>query len=473
MLFNTAQFAAFFALFYIAFYFVAKRPSEKLWLVAIASLYFYASWNWKFVFLLVGTGAVDYYIAQAIDSSADPRRRKRLLTMSVVMNLGVLALFKYSNFVLANIGSFLATFHAQRKMPIVDIVLPVGISFYTFQSISYTVDVYRGVFKPRQRLMEFLASLTFFPHLVAGPIVRSSMLLPQFSAFHSGTLAATRIALLNIAAGLTKKTLADLVAPQVETVFGSTGPLSMGEAWAGALGFTAQIYGDFSGYTDIAIGVSLMLGFTLPKNFDLPYLATSPTEFWRRWHISLSSWLRDYLYIPLGGNRLGAMRTRINLMLTMLLGGLWHGASWTFVLWGLYHGCLLAGTQALTPRGPQPTGGATWWSRLSLGIKLLLTFYLTVIGWVLFRGKNVASVMAVLRGMHAGVQAPSLFWPGASPRLAFAVGVIVLCHAVDYLKSRKEAQMLRPVTWCIAVLIGVAVPFLLGGSGNQFIYFQF
>ncbi len=350
MLFNTAAYACFFVAFFVLYRLLPLTRTQKLWLILAASLLFYAGWDYRYVPLLVGTGYLDFTIARFIDRpSASEARRRALVTLSVAMNLTVLGIFKYADFFLANLGHALRLVGVRARLPVLHLVLPVGISFYTFQSISYVVDVYRRRFQARTRVLEFMSSLTFFPHLVAGPIIRSSHLLPQFESLAPIPWRNIRRGFFLIGTGLMKKTVADMLSPVADHAFSAHGPLSAMEAWTGALAFTGQIYGDFSGYTDIAIGSAALLGFHIPDNFDLPYLATSPVDFWRRWHISLSSWLRDYLYISLGGNRDHRYR---NLMLTMLLGGLWHGAGWTFVAWGFYHGALLVVTHLLVARFP-------------------------------------------------------------------------------------------------------------------------
>jgi D-alanyl-lipoteichoic acid acyltransferase DltB (MBOAT superfamily) len=462
VIFNSLGFVAFFVCFFCAFSFVAKTDRQRLWLITISSVFFYGCWNYKFVPLLVGTGLIDFYIARAISLQSDNKRRKRLLVLSVAMNLGVLGIFKYTNFFVASGVQLLASFGLHMKAPVVDVVLPIGISFYTFQSISYTVDVYRGTLKARKRIHEFLAALSFFPHLVAGPIVRSSFILPQFDRWTAPRWEACKQGFLLIIFGLTKKTMADLMGAEADLLFASAGPHSALESWTAALTFTGQIYGDFSGYSDMALGIAALLGYTLPPNFNLPYLARTPVEFWRRWHISFSTWLRDYLYIPLGGNR---TRPQANLLLTMVLGGLWHGASWMFVLWGLYHGVLLAATHAIRRRfEKRPT--------LPAPILVGVTFYFVIVGWVLFRATTLRSAWSIIRGMLAPVKAS--IWQATSIYVPIlTVVAIVFCHAIDYLASHKQSQMLRGrVLWPVTVVL-LAFALLYHGNARTFIYFQF
>ncbi|HSP78572.1 MAG TPA: MBOAT family O-acyltransferase [Myxococcaceae bacterium] len=466
MLFNTALFGVFFLGFFVAFHFAARTRGAKLWLVTVGSLVFYGAWDVRFVPLLLGTALLDYWLAREIGRSRDERRRRLLLVASLTANLGVLALFKYARFFADSAHGLLAVLGVAVPAPEFSWVLPAGISFYTFQSMSYTLDVYRGELEARERPEEFVAAVSFFPHLVAGPIIRASVLLPQFERMEPPRWEQVQRGYLLVAVGLFKKTVADLLAPVADGLFGIQGPLSALEAWTGALAFTGQIYADFSGYTDIAIGVALLLGFVLPPNFDLPYLATSPIDFWRRWHLSLSTWLRDYLYIPLGGNRRARYR---NLLLTMLLGGLWHGANWTFVAWGAYHGLLLVASHLLAARLPGLSGEATpaalrWLKRAG-------TFYLVVLGWVLFRAESLGAALEVLRGMHAPALA-SDFSYGAVLTLGLVGAGLVVCHGVSALAERT-GLLRRPALLWPAVATCLAVAIAIGPPGQSFIYFQF
>ena len=332
MIFNTPIFYLFFVLFVLFYGLVLLRQKPRVYLIVVASLVFYGTWNYRFIPLLVFSGVADYFIAQAIGSATSQSARKGWVTLSIAINLGILALFKYADFVLVSVADFLTLFGIAADLPTLGWILPVGISFYTFQSLSYTIDVYRGDMEPRKGLVEFVAALSFFPQLVAGPILRARQILPQMHELPLPTWANFKHGLLLVTAGIVKKTVADLLAIPAARAFDSVEPVSLMETWTGVLAFAGQIYGDFAGYTDMAIGLALILGFKIPQNFRVPYFAVSPVDFWRRWHISLSTWLRDYLYISLGGNR-NNRRFR-NVMITMLLGGLWHGAAWTFVAWG-------------------------------------------------------------------------------------------------------------------------------------------
>jgi len=469
MLFNTASFACFFLVFFVIYRLLPWTKDQKLLLILFASLYFYAGWDYRFIPLLVGTGYLDFTIAKFIDRpGTSDRRRKLLVTASVTMNLFVLGVFKYANFFMANIAHALHLVGIKASLPVLHLVLPVGISFYTFQSISYVVDVYRRRFEARTRVLEFMSSLTFFPHLVAGPIIRSSHLLPQFENLAPIPWKNIRRGFFLIGTGLMKKTVADLLSPIADRAFTAHGPLSAMSSWTGALAFTGQIYGDFSGYTDIAIGSAALLGFHIPDNFNLPYFATSPVDFWKRWHISLSSWLRDYLYISLGGNRNHRYR---NLMLTMLLGGLWHGAGWTFIVWGFYHGALLVVTHLSVARFPaldrkleeSPVGNVA---------KVLFTFYLSIIGWILFRAEGMKSALNMLRSMHHP-RVVSEISRATLTTLGLTVFAIVFCHGVDYVGHKREEAATRPRILWPATCLALAFAIAYGESGHAFTYFQF
>jgi D-alanyl-lipoteichoic acid acyltransferase DltB (MBOAT superfamily) len=459
MSFNSAVFAAFLLGFFVLFCLVPLGRMWKLALIVFGSALFYAAWDVRFVPLLWFTALLDFLVARRIDGSADSAARKRWLVLSLVANLGVLGLFKYLGFLSTTAFGLVSLFGVTAVPWELHVLLPAGVSFYTFQSMSYTIDVYRKEIPARNQPLELLAAVSFFPHLVAGPIIRAKVLLPQFDDFKLASWQQFRIGVALATVGLLKKTIADFLGGPSDALFTSASPSAL-DAWTGALAFAGQIYGDFSGYTDIAIGVAAMLGFSLPKNFDQPYLATSPVDFWRRWHISLSSWLRDYLYIPLGGNR---KRRWLNLMLTMLLGGLWHGASWTFVAWGGYHGGLLAGQHALGLTKPS-VGAMRWVSRA-------VTFYLVLLGWVLFRAASFKGALEVLKAMHGFGAASSLTWSAAAT-LVFVVVGLVLCHLATHLFERKPLTEKGPWLWPVTAAL-LAVCFAVGAGGRAFIYFQF
>ena len=457
MSFNTATFVAFFLAFYLA-HAVMRRRGLRLGLILVSSAIFYGAWDYRFLPLLFGSIVLDFYLARGIARAVDPVARRRLLIASVAMNLGLLGVFKYTSFALENTQSVLTLLGLDVQIPAVDIILPVGISFYTFQSMSYTIDVYRGQLEPTDSLPAFAASVSFFPQLVAGPIIRAAHLVPQMLEGPRLEPALVRVGVLLVALGAFKKTVADLLAVVADRVFAAP-DVSTVEAWLGALAFTGQIYGDFAGYTDIAIGLAFLLGYHFPSNFRLPYVASSPSDFWRRWHISLSTWLRDYLYISLGGNRTNLYR---NLLLTMLLGGLWHGAAWTFVAWGAYHGLLLVAYRLLSPRLPRAP------RFLAVGVM----FYFTVIGWVLFRAESMSDVWVLIAQMHS-VDLSGLD-PAVGLSLTLVGAALVVPHALDALVIRsQEGRALSPGFVYFLAVAALVFALVFGGSDYAFIYFQF
>ncbi len=470
MIFNTPIFFLFFVVFLTLYGLVVLSRRPRILLIVVSSLVFYGAWNYRFIPLLVGSAAADYFIAQAIGATADRRARKAWVTLSIAINLGVLALFKYADFALQSVADLVSAFGVEPDLPTLAWVLPVGISFYTFQSLSYTIDVYRGTLEPRRGLMEFVAAVSFFPQLVAGPILRARQILPQMHAIPVPTWGDAKHGFVLVTAGVFKKTLADLLAAPAAKAFDSAETVSVLETWTGVVAFAGQIYGDFAGYTDMAIGIALLLGFRIPANFHLPYFAVSPVDFWRRWHISLSSWLRDYLYISLGGNRTGS-RTR-NVLITMLLGGLWHGAAWTFVAWGAFHGLLITASHGLSRIGALSAfhGGR------SRGIALLkwaATFYLVLVGWVLFRATSLDGAGAVLARMH-GLGA--LAEPGgqAVTVLVLTVVSLLVMQLMDLFVIKKGAW-LEGKAWLLwpFLIFFQGLCLLFGEPSDDFIYFQF
>ena len=470
MLFNTPLFFLFFLIFILFYGFVFLRQTPKLYFLLVSSLVFYGAWNYKFIPLLVGSAVIDYYLALAIAGAATRRRKKQFLTLSIIMNLGILAIFKYADFAIESVGELMAVFGYNANATTLSWVLPVGISFYTFQSMSYTIDVYRGDMKARKGLLAFTTALAFFPQLVAGPILRARQILPQFHAIPTPTWINAKHGFLLIVVGWFKKTIADLLAIPAAAVFDSGAQLSLLETWTGVLAFAGQIYGDFSGYTDMAIGLALLLGFKIPLNFRLPYFAISPVDFWRRWHISLSSWLRDYLYIPLGGNRNN--RRLVNIFITMLLGGLWHGAAWTFVAWGAFHGAIITATHYLSERKALMgfSQSSSRWVKL---VQWALTFYLVLISWVLFRANSMDSAWTIMADMHSFNGLPE---SGPTALLIFAVTAlaILIMHLVDLfvIKRAEKFENNRWRFWPVLVLFTI-ICLLIGEPSSEFIYFQF
>jgi D-alanyl-lipoteichoic acid acyltransferase DltB (MBOAT superfamily) len=470
MIFNTPIFFWFFCIFILFYGFVLLKQKPRVYLILVGSLVFYGAWNYSFIPLLVGSGIADYFIAQAIANSNEQRIRKRWMILSLIINLGILATFKYADFALESVADLLNTIGYQVSIPTLSWVLPVGISFYTFQSLSYTIDVYRGDMKPRKGLVEFVAALSFFPQLVAGPILRAKHILPQMHAIALPKWDSVKHGFLLITVGLIKKTGADLLAIPAQKAFEATDAISTLEMWTGVLAFAGQIYGDFSGYTDMAIGIALLLGFTIPLNFRVPYFALSPVDFWRRWHISLSSWLKDYLYISLGGNR-NNHRTR-NVFLTMLLGGLWHGAAWTFVAWGAFHGFIITATHYLASLKVFARFNAAN-SKVINFVKWGITFYLILIGWVFFRATDIQSAFDILISLHNISSTITLGNNAISIFVITAIWVL-LVHIMDFniIKSADKLQAKPWIFWLLIVL-GQVLCLLIGEPSNEFIYFQF
>jgi len=448
-------------------------PWKNRFLLA-ASYYFYGSWDWRFLGLILLTTAIDYSVAHVVSRQNDPVRRRRFLLISVCTNLSILGFFKYFNFFIGSALTGLEALGIQASAPTLTIILPVGISFYTFQSMSYVVDVYRRDMEPVRKFADYALYVSYFPQLVAGPIERGSRLLPQILSPARVTPQRINIALVLIIVGLAKKVLiADSVAPEVDRIFSSPDEMTAGMLLRGAYLFAFQIYGDFSGYSDIARGVSELFGIRLMINFEQPYLSQSITEFWRRWHISLSTWLRDYLYIPLGGNRQGELMTYRNLMLTMLIGGLWHGAAWTFVIWGGLHGGMLAlerrlGIGQREPRG-QPSGAAACFAGFS---RMLLSFHLAVLCWIFFRAPNVGAAFDYLAGL---ARLDGLVDVGALPAVIFLA--VLAIDTPQYLSGRHTVFLRIP--WWLrspayaAIAMAVLGKILYGGRDLPFIYFQF
>jgi alginate O-acetyltransferase complex protein AlgI len=470
MIFNSFIFWAFFATVLLLYWRLPLRGQNQLLLVA--SYVFYGYWDWRYLGLLAASTIVDYYVGYYLVRIDDQRKRKLLITISIVMNLSFLGFFKYCGFFVDSFADLLQALGFEAHLPVLKIVLPVGISFYTFQSMAYTIDVYRGVTKPADSLFNFALFVSYFPQLVAGPIERSHELLPQLERqrrYRPGDFAE---GLYHIMIGMFKKVIiADNLAPIVNRVFDSpAAELTGTEMLIGVYAFAFQIYGDFSGYSSIAQGVSKWMGIDLSYNFRMPYFARSPSEFWQRWHISLSQWLRDYLYIPLGGNRRGPTRTYINLFLTMLLGGLWHGASWTFVVWGAWHGLLLiayrlAGTETLEK--PATNAGLTI-------LQAIAMFHFVCVGWIFFRAGSIEQAFAMIGALGHGF-AVTDFALYAGTLLAFFV-VPLLAYEWYVYRRRDMTVALSQPAWQRVALYGYVTAMVVifpPLTQQVFIYFQF
>jgi D-alanyl-lipoteichoic acid acyltransferase DltB (MBOAT superfamily) len=474
LLFNTLAYARFFAVvFTVSWLLVRARKLRVLFLLG-ASYVFYAHWNWRFLPLIFASSSIDWWLGNAIGRCTDPVRRRRLLVVTVVVNLGVLATFKYLGFGIETARDALSALGFHPPDVALRIALPVGVSFFTFESMSYVIDVYRGDIAPHPSYLEYLAFVAFFPHLVAGPIVRPRDLLPQLAAPAHWDDQAASDALFLVALGLLKKTaISDYLSVNlVDRVFDAPSSFSALECYAAVLAYAVQIYCDFSGYTDIAIGSARLLGVRFPKNFDAPYKATSIQDFWRRWHISLSTWLRDYLYVPLGGNRKGPARTYVNLMLTMLLGGLWHGANFTFVAWGGLHGAALALTRALERRRER-LGEAARPALLPRLFRTAVTFHFVCAAWIFFRAPTFRDAARLFRQLAT----LSSFHPNLSTPVLAVLGVGLVSHWLPerwYTAARGGFGRL-PVPAQGVALFAAAVLLRKMQSADvvPFVYFQF
>jgi alginate O-acetyltransferase complex protein AlgI len=462
MLFHTVQFFIFLSVVLVLFY-TAPRALRK-YILLLASYYFYGSWNYKFIALLLTLTAIDYTAGIWLERVQAPAKRKAILIGSLSANLAFLGFFKYFNFLRSNIELLLG----QHATPW-DIVLPLGISFHTFQSMSYVVDVYRGTQAAVSNPIDYALFICFFPQLVAGPIVRARDFFRDLLDWHAPSADEVLRGILLIALGLAKKmAFADQFAKVANEYFGHVAAHpGMSQAWSGVFAFGLQIYFDFSGYTDMAIGMAKLLGFHFPINFRRPYLAASITDFWRRWHISLSSWLRDYLYIPLGGNRHGPWMTYRNLMLTMLLGGLWHGASWNFVIWGGYQGALLSIERVL---GIGRLDAKRWaWL---YPLRTVVTFGLTLVGWVFFRAADLPQSLQILKQMF--------LVPSGRPlterwQIGLALVALALAVAEEKLEWFEWVIKAPPLAYATALALTLLVAEIFGvmDAAIPFIYFQF
>jgi alginate O-acetyltransferase complex protein AlgI len=478
MLFCTPAFYIFFLVVF-AVYWLTPRPQLRVWILLAASFCFYAKWNKWLACLVCFTSVMDYVVARGMEASPTSRRKRLLLVLSLVMNLGVLVYFKYANFFIQSFAEMLGSLGLSASWPLLHVILPVGISFYTFEAINYTVDVYRGKIPAERNLGHFMLFILFFPHLVAGPIVRARDFLHQIKRPKRWSWPRLQLGLLLFLLGLLKKLgVADHLAHFVDPVFANPGAYGTEATWYAVLAYALQIYCDFSGYSDMALGTAHMLGYKLAQNFNMPYIAVNVSEFWHRWHMSLSGWLRDYLFIPLGGSRGSGWKTARNLMITMTLGGLWHGASWTFVLWGVAHGLLLIGHRLW--RGFCKTRPRLDWVQQTApgtALRMGLTFLCVILCWVLFRA---ASEQASL--LKAGAVFSHLLLPQAGAVVPVApyvlwvtLGALALGHLLTAtgLWKRLVLELPAPVlgfTYASAVCL---VLVLAADQGKTFIYFQF
>lgn len=462
MLFNSLPFLyLFLPITYLGFWALTGGRRRHLWLVLTGYL-FYATWNYKFCALMAFSTLVSYLAGLAMLRWGDPIRRRLSLVLPVTIDLLVLGLFKYGDFALESFSKLVRLAEPSYRLQTMDLVLPVGISFYTFHTITYIVDSYRGTIRPTRDLAEFACYVSFFPQLVAGPIVRFRQVhedLEQLGRAERRAHLALGWSFLTI--GMIKKVLiADTIAAVIDPAFENVARLSTPDAWLSILGYTYQIYFDFSGYSDMAVGLGLLFGVRLPQNFDSPYKAVDIADFWRRWHISLSSVLRDYLFIPIGGSRGSLAVTCRNLMITMALGGLWHGASWTFVFWGCYHGALLV-LHRLTAR---------FWDRLPGALRQGATFLLVVIGWAFFRSESFEMAADLLRGMFTWREGAAI--AGRAGLIAMLAIAAVIAHGAPN-SFQLSHEWTRPAVLALTVLFVLCLVVITGGRATPFLYFQF
>jgi len=494
MVFNSLTFVAFFIIMLILHNLPFSWKVKKINLL-LASYVFYAAWNPPFILLLWLATVVDYFVGKALYNQENTNKRKLLLVISLIGNLGMLIFFKYGTFLLENFTTLVNAMGIDYHPARPNIILPAGISFYTFTTLCYTIDMYKRKSEPVKSLLDFSLFVTFFPHLVAGPIVRPPQLVPQFESPRKASQLQLMQGLLLISLGLFMKVvLADsMLAQSANDVFNSKAILKTLDAWAGVLAFSGQIFFDFAGYSTCAVGVALCLGFVLPQNFLYPYAAIGFSDFWRRWHITLSAWLRDYLYIPLGGNRNGKFRTYINLMITMLLGGLWHGANWTFVVWGALHGAYLWGEKIIqdfriktkaTALSAMPSGELGVLAAIPKDFKdktfrnfiyAMITFFFINVTWVFFRAPDFTSAWHLLRSMFYSVpKAEALLTSLSIIKVSIIIVLLVACHWM--MRNTKVLTVAEKMPWWLLGLIWAVLLLLLiwsQESSSSFIYFQF
>lgn len=472
MLFNSYIFWFFFVIVILLYRVLPHRLQNRMLL--IASYIFYGYWDCRFLSLIFISTVIDYFVANKIVRFTDLKRKKQVLLISLVANLGMLGFFKYYGFFIQEFTQIMHLAGIPFSTSVLRVVLPVGISFYTFQTLSYTIDVYRGQTKPTKNFMDFALYVSFFPQLVAGPIERSYRLMPQvlsprkldFNNFSEG--------LYHVLSGLFKKVIiADNMAPIVNMVFSQNpAELSGGDVLVGVYAFAFQIYGDFSGYSSIAQGIAKWMGFDLMWNFKMPYFAISPSDFWKRWHISLSSWLRDYLYIPLGGNRGGKFFLYRNLMVTMVLGGLWHGAGWTFINWGIFHGLLLIGYRIFSKKNKK-TDSVRFYNFKYI-LKVIVMFHLVCISWLLFRAESMSQVWYMLTRLIMDFHFTEFTWY-ALGMIAFFTGPLIIFEYI--LEKSGDLLLILKVNWLargsvysyLIIMVWIFPPLI----NQEFIYFQF
>tara|TARA_B110000285_G_C15133439_1_gene625211 strand:- start:818 stop:2260 length:1443 start_codon:yes stop_codon:yes gene_type:complete len=480
MLFNSLHYLLFFPALVVVYFIIA--PKWRTYLLLAASYYFYMCWKPEYVVLILGSTIVDYLVAIKIHKSEEKSLRRRWLLVSLISNLSVLFLFKYFNFFSENIHTTLNSLNIFYERPVFDLLLPVGISFYTFQTLSYSIDVYKGKLEPEKNFSRFALFVSFFPQLVAGPIERATHLLPQFKKTYYFEYKRVVSGLRLVLWGFFKKVvIADNLSQVVDQVYNNPADQNGVTYIVASYFFAFQIYCDFSGYSDIAIGSARIMGFDLMENFKQPYLSKSIKEFWSRWHISLSTWFRDYVYIPLGGNRSVKWRWYYNLFLTFLISGLWHGANWTFIIWGAFHGILLIIGIHIAKVLKAPTTSIGKWTRV------IIIFHLVLLGWIFFRADNVSIAFNILQDIAHIPWLISDFLNGTSiftgfgefsiSTIAYFSFLIIILYSVDWMSTKEKITSYYLKTSWLRMLTYFILFYwiMLGGffDKTSFIYFQF
>ncbi len=490
MFFNTVDFVIFLIVVGTTITIIKNRSFQHLFLLAASYFFFYYSSNYLIILLLFTT-IWDFYLGKMIHSAKTIQQKKALLILCVGVNLGILGFFKYADFAIMQFNFLGKEFNIANEIPLLFLTLPIAISFYTFHSVGYIVDVYRGTVAPCKSLRDYAIFIAFFPQLVSGPILRAGHFLPQLREKFETAQAGSKlyliiinnknlkIALTMIAFGLLKKMFfADNIAPLVNDVFANVIGKGSLEIWLATIAFGIQIYCDFSGYTDIALGIAIMLGFKIPINFNKPYFATSPSDFWRRWHISLSTWLRDYLYVPLGGNRKSNARTYANLITVMFLGGLWHGASWNFVIWGLLHGAYLSGQKMILNKFPSLQNNSFFKTKIGKIFSILVTQYFVFLAWIPFRVENINEVSYSMQKFIFLDLDLHLFTNFVSSHKfpALLVLLFLVLHFISYRKGNiiSSISELKMKYWVLMIGGTVfCILFFINSNPEDFIYFRF
>ena len=490
MLFNTIDFIVFFIVFLTLIQVIKNRKFQHVFLLLASYFFFYYTSNYLII-LLIFTTIWDFYFGNMLYSSKSQRTKKLILAVSLAGNLGLLGFFKYADFAIAQFNFLGNQFNLNTQIPMLNLALPIAISFYTFHSITYTVGIYRGQLTPVKSFTEYAIFVAFFPQLVAGPILRAKEFLPQLREKMDSLKVGTRLRQIvinetNLKIGITMMVLgffkkmffADNIAPLVNEVFTYPMGLDSFTIILGTIAFGLQIYCDFSGYTDIALGAALIMGFKIPVNFNKPYFATSPTDFWRRWHISLSTWLRDYLYIPLGGNKKSKPRTYLNLFIVMLLGGLWHGASLNFIIWGVLHGVYLAIHKILVDKFPNAVNNKFFKTKIGMVFSIFVTQYLVFLTWIAFRVQDTnAMFYAMTKYLVLDFQLENTKYFVLSHKFPISIIIIFfILHFISYKKGNLlEILSNLSLRFWIVFLMGIMILILFFYDGNpeNFIYFKF